>query len=106
MRCRAVDLWEDDQGAVIPTEWVLVVMVLILLFAGGFYLFRQAMLSATVGLATNDQRSTPSNTSVGPSDSESVPVSSSWSPSNYSGDPILVKSTAATPGGYDGRFCD
>ena len=101
MRYLMVQLWEDDTGAVFPTEWALLVIVLVLGVAIGFFAMRHAIMTNVLDMTNHS----PSQGATGLADSEAV-TEATLHKAAGSGDPIAVKSTAAVPGGIDTRSCD
>ena len=103
MRRVMARLWDDDRGALIASEWVFVATILILGTITGLVAVRQAVLAEVYGLANALGGGAQSYSFSGQSNCESSTAGSSF---KEAGDSILIKSTAATPGGFDNRACD
>ncbi len=104
MRSVMAQLWEEDGGAVLTTEWVLLVLVLIFGVAIGFFAVRQAILMKVLDLTNHPPGEAASAAAAGSIDSE---IRTDLAPKPKDpGDPLVVKSTAAVPGGIDSRSCD
>jgi hypothetical protein len=100
-----VQLWEDDTGAVFPTEWALLVIVLVFGVAIGFFAMRHAIMTNVLDMTNHSPGGAPSQGATGPADFEAA-TEATLHKAAGSGDPIAVKSTAAVPGGIDTRSCD
>jgi hypothetical protein len=103
MRNLMAKLWADDDGALMTTEWALLVMVLVIGVAVGFFAVRQVILTKVVDFTNHSQGGAPNQGVTGQADSE---VSTEGTHPKYNAEPIVVKSTAAVPGGVDSRSCD
>jgi hypothetical protein len=95
-------LWRDERAA-IKSEWALLILIFILLVVLGFHLTRQAAMQGFLALADGFPGGSRSHYSTGPVASEPWTAGPSF---KDVGDSIVVKSTAATPGGFDNRACD
>jgi hypothetical protein len=96
-------IWDDDRGAVIAAEWILVATILIIGAITGFIAVRQAILAEVFDLANHVHSGAQSYGFTGQADCEAATPGSQFI---TSGDSILVKSTAATTGGFDNHACD
>jgi hypothetical protein len=97
-------LWDDDGGALLTTEWVLLVTVLVLGVAIGFFAVRQVILTQVVDMTNHSPSGTASH-GAGQLDVEAATEGPAFKGAG-AGAPIVVKSTAAVPGGIDNRSCD
>jgi hypothetical protein len=104
MRYLLAQLWDDDAGVVLTTEWVLLVIVLVLGVAIGFFAMRQAIMTNVLDMTNHSTGGAPGQGVAGQPDSELTEATSNKR-SGF-GDTIAVKSTAAVPGGIDNRLCD
>ena len=96
-------IWRDDRGAVIAAEWVLVATILIIGAITGFIAVRQAIMAEVFDLSNHLHIGIQSYRFSGQSDCESGTAGSAFT---NTGDFILVRSTAATVGGFDNHACD
>jgi hypothetical protein len=103
MREWIVRLWDDDRGALIATEWVFVATILVLGSITGLVAVRQAAMAELYDVANALGGGAQSYSFSGQSNCESSTAGSSF---KETGDSLLIKSTAATPGGFDNRACD
>ena len=103
MRRLMQKLWSDDHGALIATEWVFVATILVLGAITGLVAVRQAVIAELHDVANALLALNQSYSFSGHSNCESSTAGSSF---KDVGDSIVVKSTAATPGGFDNRACD
>ena len=103
MRQLMLRMWQDDSGALIATEWVFVATILVLGAITGLVAVRQAVIAELHDVANALLALNQSYSFSGQSNCESSTAGSSF---KDVGDSIVVKSTAATPGGFDNRACD
>jgi hypothetical protein len=96
-------LWEDDSGALIATEWVFLATILILGVLVGMVAVRQALIAELHDFANGLLALNQSFSFSGQSNCTSSTAGGSFIDFN---DSIVVKSTFAVPGGFDNRACD
>jgi hypothetical protein len=105
MRNVIAPLWDDDAGAVMTTEWVLLVLVLVVGVALAFFAMRQAIMTNVLDMTYHSQVVVAGPGAGSQADSEAAGEATPRKAAG-SGDTITVKSTAAVPGGIDSRSCD
>jgi Flp pilus assembly pilin Flp len=96
-------LWEDDDGALIAVEWIFLATILILGVITGMVAVRQAIIAEFHDIANALLALNQSFSFSGQSNCES---SSAGAFFIDFADSIVVRSTVATPGGFDNRACD
>jgi Flp pilus assembly pilin Flp len=96
-------LWNDDDGALIAVEWIFLATILILGVIAGMVAVRQAVIAELHDIANALLALNQSFHLTGQSNCESSTAGSFFIDV---GDSIVVRSTVATPGGFDNRACD
>ncbi len=97
-------LWNDDGGAVITAEWVLVATVLIIGVLTGFIVIRQVVIARALDLASQAQGGGLSYSFSGQANCEAATFGSAFLMSSDTS--MVVQSTAAVPGGVSAHACD
>ena len=103
MRNLMVRLWKDDCGALLALEWVVLATIMVIGIMTGLTAVRQGVIAELHDVANALLALNQSYSFSGQSNCESSTAGSSF---KDVGDSIVVKSTAATPGGFDNRACD
>jgi Flp pilus assembly pilin Flp len=103
MRNLMARLWDDDDGALIAVEWIFLATILILGVIVGMVAVRQAILAELYDIANALLSLNQSYSLTGQSNCESATAGAFFVDV---GDSIVVRSTAATTGGFDNRACD
>lgn len=103
MRNVMARLWNDDDGALIAVEWIFLATILILGVIVGMVAVRQAIIAEFHDIANSLLALNQSFRITGQSNCESSTAGTFFFDL---GDSIVVRSTVATPGGFDNRACD
>ncbi len=107
MRHVALRLWKDDCGALLTTEWVFLMTILVLGVVTGLVALRQAVLTEVEELA-NGLLSVNQSGSLSGQQAGTGPVAASTAGAAVidRNDSISIRGTTAAPVQIDGRPCD
>ena len=97
-------LWDDDGGAVITPEWIMVSTILVIGVLTGFIAVRQTVMARAIDLANHAQVSNQSYSFSGQASCEAATGGAAFMFTG--GDGLVVQSTTAVPGGVNAHPCD
>jgi hypothetical protein len=97
-------LWGDDRGAVLTPEWIMVATILVIGVLTGLIAVRQTVMARALDLAGHAQASNQSYSFSGQASCEAATGGSAFT--FAASDGLVVRSTAAVPGGVSAHACD